>query len=681
MSTPPPTPPPSQEISGFQQLRALLPHVQHALPMLPPDATSFVHTTYHKEGFQHFPESNELETGTILGYLANRTQFPHPFVWRRDFMLNQSGKIGGFPSWLIPQNLPSTICPHCTQPMTFLLQFSAPISSPDPGDDFEGQTQSPSFQKQQTLSNNTAHRMLYLFVCTDSKCAILNNSVKVFRAQLPLLNPHYKSEPTEYLPKSTPQSHDFRYPFDSLSSTDDSSTSSSTFSLCILCGGKATLPCDTHGPTSTTPIYCSELHKQFNLKHFKINSTTPLTLTTHPPTPATTTTPASPLVTNGQSQNLLESTVLFPRFGLRTDFEVLDDDAMTVFQDELDLQIQRLHDKLNQPEGPQIGPVNESVEANAEATETSTCTSNTTTPPTESESVAADFEATNSTSTSTTTPPTDDTPLNEDAAFVQQHLSDIADPQLRASVEAYLKEEKAKSMSELAQDAETFPVSLDETETDSRNVVAADAVFTSFQRRIDLTLPPLVDDPMTPADITAIKTIQFYKDYNKLSTLPNNSLSQQILRYYPYSTRTQHPNLEPLWIHQYNRLHINDYSLKPSTTTTPTDSTTTPLPTDELPDVTPHASDCLKCSHCGARRVLEAQVMPFLCTFLFEAIGKRLGSLKGANQKLAKNISTTLQLEQFDFATIAIFTCSESCSGSSAEQYSEEFAYLQPTFY
>ncbi|KAI4349698.1 hypothetical protein L6164_010260 [Bauhinia variegata] len=97
-------------------------------------------------------------------------------------------KAGGVPAWLDPVNLPSGrsfMCGICGEPLQFLLQVYAPIEK-----------------------ESTFHRMLYVFMCLSMKCLLRDQheqwkrlpekpsrSVKVFRCQLPRINPFYSSEP------------------------------------------------------------------------------------------------------------------------------------------------------------------------------------------------------------------------------------------------------------------------------------------------------------------------------------------------------------------------------------------------------------------------------------------------------------------------------------------------------
>ncbi|EFH51187.1 predicted protein [Arabidopsis lyrata subsp. lyrata] len=95
---------------------------------------------------------------------------------------------GGVPAWLDPVNLPSgksILCDLCEEPMQFVLQLYAPL----------------------TDKESAFHRTLFLFMCPSMSCLLRDQheqwkrapekamrSTKVFRCQLPRVNPFYSSE-------------------------------------------------------------------------------------------------------------------------------------------------------------------------------------------------------------------------------------------------------------------------------------------------------------------------------------------------------------------------------------------------------------------------------------------------------------------------------------------------------
>ncbi|XP_078159261.1 uncharacterized protein LOC144554787 isoform X2 [Carex rostrata] len=130
-------------------------------------------------------EDDEEEVEVKLGFVEKPT---NPRLLLRHFF---PCKAGGFPAWLDPVNLPldkSRICGFCGELLQFVLQIYAPI------DDKE----------------STFHRTLYVFMCPSMKClhsdqheqwrykqGTPSRSVKVFRCQLPRLNPYYSDIPAK----------------------------------------------------------------------------------------------------------------------------------------------------------------------------------------------------------------------------------------------------------------------------------------------------------------------------------------------------------------------------------------------------------------------------------------------------------------------------------------------------
>ncbi|KAL0207180.1 hypothetical protein P9112_011808 [Eukaryota sp. TZLM1-RC] len=111
---------------------------------------------------------------TTLAVLENLPPSQQHLFERQHF----PSKFGGFPSFLVPQNIPGSLslnCSTCSSQMKFLLQLYVPL------DDDEHST--------------AFHRTLYLFICNTPACQGLSTSVKVLRAQLPKHNPFYKDSP------------------------------------------------------------------------------------------------------------------------------------------------------------------------------------------------------------------------------------------------------------------------------------------------------------------------------------------------------------------------------------------------------------------------------------------------------------------------------------------------------
>ncbi|RWS07352.1 programmed cell death protein 2-like protein [Dinothrombium tinctorium] len=85
-------------------------------------------------------------------------------------------KVGGKPSWLSLDSLPSTEqlkCDLCGNQLIYLLQIYAPFEN----------------------NSNTFHRTLFVFCCNHSKCA---KFFKVCRSQLSRSNRFYDYEPPDY---------------------------------------------------------------------------------------------------------------------------------------------------------------------------------------------------------------------------------------------------------------------------------------------------------------------------------------------------------------------------------------------------------------------------------------------------------------------------------------------------
>ncbi|CAN8248063.1 unnamed protein product [Cochlearia groenlandica] len=127
-------------------------------------------------------EDDEDSEPVILGFAESPR-----FEWSnlRQLFPNLAG---GVPAWLDPVSLPSgksILCDLCEEPLQFLLQLYAPLAEKD----------------------SAFHRTLFLFMCPSMSCLLRDQheqwkrapekvmrSMKVFRCQLPRVNPFYSSE-------------------------------------------------------------------------------------------------------------------------------------------------------------------------------------------------------------------------------------------------------------------------------------------------------------------------------------------------------------------------------------------------------------------------------------------------------------------------------------------------------
>ncbi|KAM7274458.1 hypothetical protein ACFE04_016324 [Oxalis oulophora] len=111
--------------------------------------------------------------------------------WSLDRQIFPS-KAGGTAAWLDPINLPagkSMLCDYCEEPLQFVLQVYAPLDEKE----------------------TTFLRTLFVFMCVSNNCLLRDQHeqwkrspekparcVKVFRCQLPRVNPFYSSEDPKY---------------------------------------------------------------------------------------------------------------------------------------------------------------------------------------------------------------------------------------------------------------------------------------------------------------------------------------------------------------------------------------------------------------------------------------------------------------------------------------------------
>ncbi|CAA7061717.1 unnamed protein product [Microthlaspi erraticum] len=140
-------------------------------------------------------EDDEDSEPVILGFVESPK-----FEWSslRQLFPNLAG---GVPAWLDPVNLPtgkSILCDLCEEPLQFVLQLYAPL----------------------TDKESTFHRTLFLFMCPSMSCLLRDQheqwkrapekvmrSVKVFRCQLPRVNPFYSSEAPKHDGTDKPLGH------------------------------------------------------------------------------------------------------------------------------------------------------------------------------------------------------------------------------------------------------------------------------------------------------------------------------------------------------------------------------------------------------------------------------------------------------------------------------------------
>ncbi|KAK7283693.1 hypothetical protein RIF29_13398 [Crotalaria pallida] len=137
------------------------------------------------DDFDDYDDDDEEEDPATLGFVEKpKNQWS---LLRQYF----PSKAGGVPAWLDPLNIPSgrsSLCDICGDPLQFVLQVYA-----------------------HTEKESTFHRMLFVFMCPSMTCLLRDQheqwkrqpekpsrSVKVFRCQLPRINPFYSSESPKY---------------------------------------------------------------------------------------------------------------------------------------------------------------------------------------------------------------------------------------------------------------------------------------------------------------------------------------------------------------------------------------------------------------------------------------------------------------------------------------------------
>ncbi|EPS59292.1 hypothetical protein M569_15516, partial [Genlisea aurea] len=126
-------------------------------------------------------DDSEDSMPVTLGFVEKAEK---PWLLLRQYF---PSKAGGAPAWLNPLDLPSgksSLCDFCGKPLQFLLQVYAPLSS-----------------------ESAFHRTVFIFMCPSMACLLRDQheqwkrypeiplrSVKVFRCQLPRVNPFYSEE-------------------------------------------------------------------------------------------------------------------------------------------------------------------------------------------------------------------------------------------------------------------------------------------------------------------------------------------------------------------------------------------------------------------------------------------------------------------------------------------------------
>ncbi|KAK6021095.1 MYND finger [Ostertagia ostertagi] len=170
-------------------------------------------------------QRNAHDSPVYLGF-GNALEIDNLYRLRSIFL--PLGKIGGKPSWLNPQYLPTTADLQCSvtkRNLPFLIQIYATGENDRPPHAF--------------------HRALFIFICRDPECSKSNDAsnIAVFRCCLPRENPYYSFEgpmdpdldgdvPDPHLPENAP-------------------------SLCRICGCYASKKCGKCG----IAWYCCRNHQ------------------------------------------------------------------------------------------------------------------------------------------------------------------------------------------------------------------------------------------------------------------------------------------------------------------------------------------------------------------------------------------------------------------------------------
>ncbi|GAA51361.1 pre-rRNA-processing protein TSR4 [Clonorchis sinensis] len=175
-----------------------------------------------------------MTSGLALGFVSSASP------WQLTSNLFPD-KIGGRPSWLALQHLPSPsqlACPICASPMPFLLQVYSTIDE----------------------RTDCFHRSLFLFMCRNGPChkqTGISVPFAVFRSQLGRQNPYYSFQPpeTEYPSLDTVQA---------LIKAGSFPCAERYNYICPICGCKADKLCSRCKRIK----YCSKHHQMMHWKSY-----------------------------------------------------------------------------------------------------------------------------------------------------------------------------------------------------------------------------------------------------------------------------------------------------------------------------------------------------------------------------------------------------------------------------
>ncbi|KAK6021094.1 hypothetical protein OSTOST_13242, partial [Ostertagia ostertagi] len=140
-------------------------------------------------------QRNAHDSPVYLGF-GNALEIDNLYRLRSIFL--PLGKIGGKPSWLNPQYLPTTADLQCSVTVFFSLSYHVTPAQSFP---FQICQKAMAFliQIYATGENDPPHafhRALFIFICRDPECSKSNDAsnIAVFRCCLPRENPYYSFE-------------------------------------------------------------------------------------------------------------------------------------------------------------------------------------------------------------------------------------------------------------------------------------------------------------------------------------------------------------------------------------------------------------------------------------------------------------------------------------------------------